>query len=338
VPDRASPRGLGYVWKRHVVQRQPIHAGFLLAGLLLLGAATALTLFRWYILVRALDLPLSLRAAFRLGTIGVFFSIFLPGSVGGDVVKAAALARGQTRRTAAVATVIMDRLIALWALVWFVAVLGGIFWVSGLLAGPAAVAAGFIVAVAAVIVAASVAVWVVMDFLPDHRAERFAGRLTKLPVVGRTAAEFWRSAWIYRRREKSVALVMLLSWVGQVGFVAAFYCSARALWSPDLGPMPSLLQHFLLVPLGLVVQTLVPTPGGAGGGEWGFGALYLLFCAAETNGVLASLVKRMLEWVVGLTCYGVYLWMRSAPAAAEDRAPVLVELPLPAAGQSALAG
>src|SRR5947209_19118085 len=34
VPDRIEPRGLGYVWKRHVVQRQPIHFGFLAAALL----------------------------------------------------------------------------------------------------------------------------------------------------------------------------------------------------------------------------------------------------------------------------------------------------------------
>jgi glycosyltransferase 2 family protein len=55
----------------------------------------------------------------------------LPGSVVGDVVKAAALARGQSRRTAAVATVIMDRLIALWALAWVVAVLGSVFRLTG---------------------------------------------------------------------------------------------------------------------------------------------------------------------------------------------------------------
>ena len=178
-----------------------------------------------------------------------------------------------------------------------------------------------------------------MGFLPDHRAERFAGRLTKLPVVGHTAAEFWRSAWIYRRRQKSVALVMLLACGGTGRFRRCLLLLARALWSPDLGPMPSLLEHFLLVPIGLVVQTLMPTPGGAGGGEWGFAALYLLFRAAETNGVLGSLVKRMLEWVIGLACYGVYLWMRPAQTAAgEERAAVLVELPLPAASQSALAG
>src|SRR5262249_39229682 len=164
-----------------------------------------------------------------------------------------------------------------------------------------------IVVSALLIVAVSVTVWLLLGLLPDRRAERFAGRLTKLPVVGHSAAEFWRSVWVYRRRQAAVAKVMLLSWVGQVGFVFAFYCCARALWSPELGPVPTLTQHFLLVPIGLVMQAIIPTPGGAGAGEWGFAALYLLFGAAEANGVLASLVMRIISWVIGVGRYAVCL-------------------------------
>ena len=52
----------------------------------------------------------------RLGMIGIFWNTFLPGAVGGDIIKATFLAREQSRRTVAVATVIMDRALALWAL------------------------------------------------------------------------------------------------------------------------------------------------------------------------------------------------------------------------------
>jgi len=133
------------------------------------------------------------------------------------------------------------------------------------------------------------------------------------------AAEFWRAAWMYRRRQATIGLVLLVSWAGHVGFVLAFYCCSQVLWSKELGDVPSLTQHFLLVPIGLVMQALIPTPGGAGGGEWGFAALYLLFGAAEANGVLASLVQRMLNWVLGLVGYVVYLWMK--PQASEQEAP-----------------
>jgi uncharacterized membrane protein YbhN (UPF0104 family) len=105
---------------------------------------------------------------------------------------------------------------------------------------------------------------------------------------------------------------MALSWVCQAGHVVAFWCCASALWSAELGPIPSLAQHFLLVPIGLVMQALVPTPGGAGGGEWGFAALYVLFRASEANGVLASLVQRAFSWALGLAGYLVYAWTGSA--------------------------
>jgi uncharacterized protein (TIRG00374 family) len=340
VPDRIEPRGLGYVWNRHVVHRQPVQAGFLAAALLIVTGSLIITFFRWYLLVRALDIPLRVRDAMRFGLIGIFFNAFLPGSVGGDIIKGAVLARGQTRRTAAFATAIMDRGIALWALVWFVAVLGSIFWLAGLFVGPSAGLAGVIVAIAVGIVIVSAVVWALLGLLPDWRAERFAGRLKKLRVVGHTAAEFWRAVWIYRKRPNCVAYVMLLTCISHVGFVLAFYCGAYALWSPEQGPIPPLKQHFLIVPLGLVMQALVPTPGGAGGGEWAFGTLYVLFGAAESNGVLASLVRRLLEWSVGLAGYAVYLWTRSeaAPKPAVQTQPVIVPtISLPERAGSVLA-
>src|SRR5262249_25697553 len=150
---------------------------------------------RWYFLVRAVDLPLSAVDAVRFGLVGFFYNTFLPGSVGGDIIKAAALAREQSRRTVAVATVLMDRVIALWGLVWFVAILGGAFWSVGLLQGEKALA---VVQGAGVIVASSAVVWLLMGLLPERRAQELAGWLNGLPKVGHSAAELWRTVWLYR--------------------------------------------------------------------------------------------------------------------------------------------
>jgi uncharacterized protein (TIRG00374 family) len=312
VPGRTDGKGLGYVWERHVVRREPINKRFLAGAFAIYCCAVLLTLVRWFVLVRAQGLPFRIRDALRLGMVGFFFNTFMPGSVGGDIIKAAALAVGQSRRTVAVATVIMDRIIALWALVAFVACVGGTFWAAGLLGeGLARQTAEKILIVASIIVAVSVVVWVIMGFLPDKRSERFAGRLERIPKVGASAAEFWRAVWMYRCRQRSVFVVLAMAWVSHFGFVLAFYCSANALWSPDLGPIPTLTQHFLLVPIGLVMQALIPTPGGAGAGEWGFAALYLLFGAAEANGVLGSLVQRCINWTIGLVGFGIYSRMKA---------------------------
>jgi uncharacterized protein (TIRG00374 family) len=303
-------KGLAYVWERHFVQGQPIQWQFLACAFVIYTVAILITLLRWYVLVRAQDLPFTIPDALRLGMVGYFFNSFLPGSVGGDIVKAAALARGQERRTVAVATVIMDRVIALWGLVWFVAILGTVFWLAGALDGTAAERSKLVVSLAAATVVVSMVVWLLVGLLPESRAQRFAGRLERLPRVGGSAAEMWRAVWMYRKRQGAVFGVLALSWVGHVGFVLGFYCSAYALWSEELGPVPSLTQHFLLVPIGLVVEAAIPTPGGVGAGEYGFGKLYEYFGGVASNGVLASLVKRILSWMIGLLGYLVYLRMR----------------------------
>jgi uncharacterized protein (TIRG00374 family) len=309
------PRGLAYVWERHVVEREPVHLGFLGLGFLLGLTAVVMTFVRWYLLVRAQDLPFTLPDALRLGFIGFFFNSVMPGSVGGDIIKAAFLAREKPdRKTVAVSTVIMDRVIALWALVWFVAISGGIFWGLGMLQGDGAEQSRLIVQVAVVIVAVSLGGWILLGLMPDRWADRYANHLSGFPKVGHTLAEFWRAVWMYRCRQKSIAITMLLSWTGHIFFVLYFYCSVRVLW--DAGDpaqrIPSLAQHFLLVPIGLIIRAVPLLPGGVGIGELGYGVLYKWLGASESSGVLGSLVNRVCDWTISIFGFFIYRHLRMA--------------------------
>ena len=312
-------RGLAYVWKRHVVERHPIHAEFLALAFAVGLSALILTFLRWYILVRAVDLPFRVADAIRLGFIGFFFNTLMPGSVGGDAIKAWFLAREQkSRQTTAVATVIMDRVIALWALVWFVALLGSAFWLGDLIEGKGSDECKLVVTIALAIVGTTFVGWLILSLLPDARADVFAGRLEKLPKVGHAAGEFWRAAWVYHRRPKTVFGVLVFTWLGHIGFILAFYFSMRTIC--DEGPgqeVPSLLQHFLIVPIGMVIQAIPLFPGGAGIGELGYGLLYQWLGRSEASGVLGSLVQRVLYWFIAVLGYVVYRRMRAALPADE---------------------
>jgi uncharacterized protein (TIRG00374 family) len=275
-------------------------------------------------LVRAVGLPFRLSDALRLGLIGFFFNIFLPGSIGGDAIKAVFLAREHSRRTVAVATVIMDRAIALWALIWFVAVLGGVFWAGGLLQGEGGQECQFIVQMATGIVAVTFGLWLVLGLLPAHRAERFAGRLARVRHVGGSLAEFWRAVWMYRCRQRSVAAAMLISFVGFVGFILTFYCCVRTLFDPadPAQKIPGVTEHFLIVPIGLVIQAMPLFPGGAGIGQLGFGALYRWLGCGAAAGILGSVVQLVICWILALTGYLVYLRLKPAvplPAGADAK-------------------
>jgi glycosyltransferase 2 family protein len=309
-PENPDDRGLGYIWQRHVVHGEPIHYVYLSLAFLFFALAVPITFVRWWVLVRAQDLPFTLGSAFRLGVLGLFYSTFLPGSVGGDLVKAFGIAREQSRRTVAVATVIMDRIMGLWGLCWIVALLGAAFWLNGALDGGQAEAPSkLIVGCALGLVASSTAGWLLLGLLSEAQAVRLADRLERLPKVGGSAAEFWRAVWMYRRRQASVFLALLLSFVGFLGFVPSFYFGAHALGDAAPNLVPTLTQHFLLVPIGLVVQAAVPLPGGVGASEYGFGKLFGWFGCPEPNGVLASLVARVVTWTIGLLGYLVVVGM-----------------------------
>jgi uncharacterized protein (TIRG00374 family) len=303
--------GLQEQWQKHVIEGEPVHYQFLLLAFAIGLLSTLLTFVRWYVLVRAQGLPFTLADAVRLGAVGIFFNNYLPGGVGGDIIKAAFLARSQSRRTVAVATVVMDRAIALWALFWFVGLLGLAFWLLGMLRPDTNEAPRVIIIGSVAITAVSWLVWIILGLLSAKRAERFAGRLARLPKVGGSAAEFWRAVIMYRRQQWVVYLVMLMSWVGHAGFVLTFYFAVLTLWDPGNGPIPTLAEHFLLVPIGLVIQAMpLSPPGGLGLGEAGFGTLYYWFGYAADNGVVGMLVQRVINWALGLLGYGVYLRMK----------------------------
>jgi uncharacterized membrane protein YbhN (UPF0104 family) len=308
VPADGTP-GLADALHKH------IHITPLLLAMGLGLVSILLTFVRWFVLVRALVLPFTCTDAFRLGFIGFFWNILIPGSVGGDVVKAAFIVRQQDRRTVAVATVLIDRLVGLCGLIWLVALLGGACWAGGWLPGlaasPQAVATlQAIMWGACLLAGGSLLFWLLLGCLPARRADIFAGRLTKIPKVGGSLAELWRAVWLYRCRGRSVGLALLLAVAGHVGFVLTFFFAARTLCPAQ--EMPSLGAHFVIVPLGMIIQAGFPAPGGVGGAEVAFGTLYNAVGAPFASGVLGSLVKLVVTWVLALAGYLVYLRMRPA--------------------------
>jgi uncharacterized protein (TIRG00374 family) len=315
---------MGKNWDRlaEMVQR-PLQVTPLACAITLCLVAILLTFYRWYLLVRALDLPCTLGNAMRLGLMGFFFSNFLPSSVGGDIIKAAFLARQQARRTAAVATVMLDRAIGLWALFWLVALLGGIFWLAGDPAIHNEVHLQKVVWASAGLVAFTSLLWCVLLILPERRARKFAGRLENIPKIGHSAAEFWRAIWMYRNRWRWVIVALLMSLVSHCCFVLTYYFAAQAFLPADeLGTIPTLAVHFLIVPVGMAVQGVVPIPGGIGVGEAAFGKLYEMVGKPEANGVFMSFVYRVITWALSFIGYVVYLSMRTEVAALQKEAEI----------------
>lgn len=279
------------------------------ALVLLVAASTGLTYVRWYILVRALDLPFTLRNAARLGLVGTFYNTFLPGSIGGDLVKAYAVARDQPdRRAAAVSTVIADRLLGLFGFLWVVAVVGGGMWLGGV---PGVADNPFLhglIRGCGIAAGAGVAGWVLVGLLPARRADRFAGRLAGVPKLGKTLAEVWSAVWTYRQRPRVVGGVVALTAVIHTGMILTVYVAARVY--PAVDPA-TLAQTIVIAPIGLSLQAFIPVPGGVGGAEAVFGLLYEWLGRPYQTGSFGRFIQRVAEWGIGFVGYIAYLRMRA---------------------------
>ena len=77
-------------------------------------------------LVRVIEPTFKLSATFVLGSIGMVFNLVIPGAVGGDLIKAAYLVRMQIKKTQAIASMVIDRILGLLALFILAAVAGAV--------------------------------------------------------------------------------------------------------------------------------------------------------------------------------------------------------------------
>jgi len=94
---------------------------YLLAALLIYPLTIFITSLRWQELLKALDVRIPVSRAFVINCVGMFYNSFMPGSSGGDVLKAYYVAKQTHHGTRAVMSVIVDRVIGLLALI----ILGG---------------------------------------------------------------------------------------------------------------------------------------------------------------------------------------------------------------------
>lgn len=97
-----------------------VHPFYFAASILLMGSTLALGVVRWRLALKVQGLDLRWGRAVEISLVAHFFNSVLLGSNGGDVMKAWYAAREtHHKKTEAVLTVVVDRLIGLWAMLLF---------------------------------------------------------------------------------------------------------------------------------------------------------------------------------------------------------------------------
>ncbi|MHC4163016.1 MAG: lysylphosphatidylglycerol synthase transmembrane domain-containing protein [Planctomycetota bacterium] len=222
----------------------------------LLGMLT--TFYRWHILLRGADLATPARDVCRFGFIAQFMAQVLPGGLTtGDLVKAFYVARTHdNRKTRAVVTVFVDRVVGLLALCLIACV--AVLFAP---AGSRIAAVRTLVLVILAVCAAGTAL--VLSARVRHRL-RVTHVLRRLPFQ-HVVHEAEQAIEIYARRPAVVVMALLVSFCGHAFFLGAiyFYGAALGVW---LSPMAIAVA----VPVALILSAIPALPGGWGVGDFAF--------------------------------------------------------------------
>jgi len=223
----------------------------LAAGFAVLFLVYILGFWRWLMLLRAAGIHTPLKRLLVSFSGGVFFSIFLPSTIGGDVVKSADLA-GHTRKAKEViATVLLDRLSGYIGLVLVIL--------------PALLLGGELVRDK--VVSTSVAVIVILlIFILLVLFNRFIySRITRFltaPGAGRireAISDLHSEIHIFRRHKKVIISNLVLSFVIQLISPLSAYFIALS-----LGIKISILYFFIFLPIIGAITLLPIAIGGLG--------------------------------------------------------------------------
>jgi uncharacterized protein (TIRG00374 family) len=287
------------VWQNRgeirTVLSRPLDLRLLALALAIYLAGMIGTFIRWYLLVRVIEPRFTFRSTLLLGFIGMVFNLVIPGAVGGDLIKAAYLVQMKIRKTQAIASMAIDRIVGLLGLFVLAGIAGGFAWqlaptdVRGL------------------IVAAWVAVGVGISVLAVVFSRMFTSLFPQLMVghsrLSLIVAELREMSTTYRGRLEVVASATGLSLCTHGLSVVAFYLVGMMLF-PAMAT--TLVQHFLMVPLTLFTMA-VPLPFGALGLTEEVGQ-QLFKLVGHPSGAVAMMGFRFLMYAGGLCGACVYLW------------------------------
>lgn len=276
-----------------VMERRP-NLGLFGLGFALYLAGAVLAFVRWYFLVRALDLPFTIRAALRLGFIGTLFNMVIPGAVGGDFVKAAYLIRElKQRKTQAAASVAIDRVIGLLGLFILALIAGALGW--GSLAPEVRRLVGLAVALTLITCAVMLVAFTPVLYRP------LARRLTGRPRLAHLLHELAVMGSSYSRRRDVVFGTIVMATATHVLNVLGFYALGRALF-PEV---PGMAEHFLIVPL-VLFSTAIPLPFGALGVAENVSQM-LFKLTGYDGGLLSMMAFHVVQYIGSFLSLFVYL-------------------------------
>lgn len=267
-----------------------------LAYVLLLGQ-TALSAFKWKVILKTDGVNLPYRFLLRTYFIGGFLSLFLPTSIGGDVYRVVAVKNGSRSLGKSVSSVVFDRLTGLFALL-SIALWSYLFFPGR--QHELAIFSAYVLAIVLFLVLLSKPVLA--------RLQAFGnGLLAKL-------LDLLKSFVVYRNDVRQLLLVLGLALFFQLNivFLNKMYCVA-------LGVDIPLAYLLVVIPLIYLTEMLPISINGLGVRESAFVFFFVQLGATKEEGLAVALLVVLMRYLAGLVG-GFVLLATSLRARAEATA------------------
>ncbi len=242
--------------------------------------------WRWMILMKAMNLKFKKLSALRWFFIGLFSSLFLPSSVGGDVIKAIGMAKETDHKTKVFASIVLDRLIGFVAIVLiaFLAFWGG----HSIVDDPSIVVS---------ILGMTMFSLILGTVLFSHRVFSWTTRIFgRWPKLKEGLMKLHYDVVLLKNKKRQALLTITISVVAQAILAFDYFLIAKALHQNiDL-------YYFMIFSPLVCVATSLPSIGGLGVRE--FGWVYFLSKVGVTQSVALTLSLISFAFMVVVGCLG----------------------------------
>jgi uncharacterized protein (TIRG00374 family) len=235
---------------------------FLWAAIAIFPVTFLLTGLRWHLLLRAVDIRVGAPKAFIINMVGAFYNTFLPGSTGGDVLKAYYAAKlAPHHRTRAVMSVIVDRAIGLLALILLGGAMAAYLAMRPQQVGDAVARQCARVAIGAAVVIGGTIAGLFVLYIPALR--RLSGidfAIRRLPPkVQERAHKAIHTMELYRRSPLVVLTTLLMTFPVHMTVIFSAMLAGMALGLPLTAG-----YYWVVVPVVVLAGAIPISPQGAG--------------------------------------------------------------------------
>lgn len=292
------------------VDRRLFFAAFAVYGMGFLTAS-----WRWYLLLHHIRVHLAFLTVVRLALIGLFFNLFVPGGVGGDLIKMVYLKKESADRyPQALLTVLLDRLMGLAGLLAIALV--SMAANRSMIASSSIEMKGILALVAAASLGGLLCgllfwAWPWLSRWSGGLGARLSQRWPA-SLMG-VAAKIGEALDLLRAAPGKLFLLLVLSMGGHLAAAVGMYLVALA---AGAGAEVTFLECLLATQLANLVSAIPLTPGGLGGRDL---VMSLLLRAAGASAAVAGSVPVLVTvLLIGWSLTGglALLWERGTGAAA----------------------